>query len=899
MPIQKVHIARENARRYPWAREIVDGWRRDVAYALQQERSFFEQMIPILTPWPEYGQNCPACVGRLSAMGETGLYEWDVRDPERLVCKYCKTEYPNADYPETGQLVASAMGQTFSYYLNDSERAHPEDTSGTHAYRWVTFPVHTSWSGVLRSKQGRWCLQQVLPLAQLYALTGDIACAERAIWILEIAARRYPHWLFHSYDGTYADAPPGEVAVELGRHPRGGRFSPQTIITAFAGRHRDPSGEWTALFNGFWGAGRFGCSGGDAGMVLELTLAYELICDAIDAEAERRVREDLILAACDDMECWDEINNKCGPGRALSALVGRLFDRPTSVRRAIDGFAALLEKGFHLDGFCTESPSYSDMFLHLMRQIPDLLAGYSDPEDYAPAEGERIVDFDPYAHFERYRLALESMIRMLDPNLKYPVIGDTHAGGGLQPIHAEVLTAHYGAAYAGLLEKTLGAPLAAAGSEYALWHRDPDLQVDKAAPLPLRSEWFPGWQVGVLRGGEAHGHTAFYFNGYAQGGHRHSDTLGISYIAHGVEMAADRGYIWDDPRGAWTKGTLSHNIASVDGQKQNHRDRRSMLELFGRGPGVEIVQAAALAYEQCDLYRRTCALVQRTDGGTYAVDFFRLAGGQTHHYGFHCNGALVGIQGADFAALADAGAVLEEWSQWVERPRAARWEGPVVATWAHEGVHMDLHLLGAGARLLVADAPGWRSCDGSQLNAPPVQQILAERSGGASSYAAVMVPYEGADSPINGVRLIDCGDGALAVEVSLADRTDYIISAPDDAERTCGPVVLAGRFGLGSVAGDGRPLSGYLLAGTHLVCGDMECTLPAGHTRLPVAAVAGRTLQLAQSVAEEVRAFSHWALIGGTGYEIAQLAADALHVGDYPLVADEVVTLLHQRTWTR
>ena len=148
-----------------------------------------------------------------------------------------------------------------------------------------------------------------------------------------------------------------------------------------------------------------------------------------NCEAERRVREDLILAACDDMECWDEINNKCGPGRALSAPVGRQFDRPTSVRRALDGFAALLEKGFHLDGFCTESPSYSDMFLHLMRQIPDLLAGYSDPEDYAPAQGERIVDFDPYAHFERYRLALESMIRMLDPNLKYPVIGDVRGAG--------------------------------------------------------------------------------------------------------------------------------------------------------------------------------------------------------------------------------------------------------------------------------------------------------------------------------------------------------------------------------------------------------------------------------------------------------------------------------------
>ena len=71
-------------------------------------------------------------------------------------------------------------------------------------------------------------------------------------------------------------------------------------------------------------------------------------------------------------------------------------------------------------------------------------------------------------------------------------------------------------------------------------------------------------------------------------------------------------------------------------------------------------------------YRRICVLVQPTSGGTYAVDFFWLAGGHTHHYGFYCNRVLVRIQGADFATLADAGAVLEEWSQWIERPHAIR-----------------------------------------------------------------------------------------------------------------------------------------------------------------------------------------------------------------------------------
>ena len=128
----------------------MEGWKRDVAYALTRDRGFFESLMPELTPWPEYGQNCPACVGRLSTMGECRLYEWEVSAPDRLTCKYCSTSYPNEEFPETGSITAPVMGQTFTYYLTHEERAHPEDRSGKYAFRWSRWPVHTSFSGIIR-----------------------------------------------------------------------------------------------------------------------------------------------------------------------------------------------------------------------------------------------------------------------------------------------------------------------------------------------------------------------------------------------------------------------------------------------------------------------------------------------------------------------------------------------------------------------------------------------------------------------------------------------------------------------------------------------------------------------------------------------------------------------------
>ena len=889
--------ARLNVERYAWARRIVAGWRRRVAPLMEQDRRFVDEMIDERTPWSSYGQNCPVCVNKQSSMGECNLYKWSIAKPNELKCKYCGTVYPNSKYPETGTLVCPRMGQTFTYYETEAERAHPEDKSGKYAFRWASWPNHTSWSGIIRSKKAGYVINMALPLAKLYAVTGEVRYAERAAWILDRFARVYPNYLFHSYNGTYADCPPAEAARELGRHPRAGRFPKEVIVNAF-GLHQYK--DHARLNVGFWGAGRYSCSGGDGSTILQMLVAYDLIRDArgpdgtpvLTPEMDWRIRNDLLLAGCEDSENWKDINNKCGPGRALSAAAGILFERPESVRHALDGFQQLMNQCFHSDGFCVESPSYSSMHLALMRDIPEILRGYSDPNGFQPAEGERIDDLDPFVDLDRYRLALESMVRMLAPGRRYPVIGDTHYRSGVSSIWAEILADRYGDRYAALLETVQGKPLAEAGREYALWYRNADMRSTSDAALPLQSEWFPGWHVAVLRAGDPGGDTSFYLNGYAMHGHRHYDTLGIIYHAGAKELASDRGYIWDDPRNAWTKSTLAHNLVTVDGGNQNAKGRGSHLELFAVGPGIEVVQASANAYTQCERYQRTCALVQLPEKQSYVVDIFRVQGGKRHQYGLNGNGDLIALSTAEPQPI-------DEKIKWLDNLRVSSPKEPFTATWEHQKMRMDLMMLSPIDRLIVADAPGWRSDRGSELNAPPIQQILAERShtdgNMASQYVALIVPYAGAKSPVLSARLLenDMKAGTVAVEVQLAGRTDTIISSLGGESRTIGSVTTDGQFAFVSLNANEKRERAYLLASTRLHGDDVDLALDAATTQLKVESVDGRTFHLAGVLPAGLAMPGQYVLADGTGYEIESAEDRTITVRDYPVIETNEITLLH------
>ncbi len=116
------------------------------------------------------------------------------------------------------------MGQAFTYYETEAERAHPDNKSGAHAFRWASWPVHTSWTGIIRSNKAGYVINLTLPLAKLYAVTGEVRYAERAAWTLDRFARVYPGYLFHSYEGSSADCRAAEAARGLGVIPGRANF---------------------------------------------------------------------------------------------------------------------------------------------------------------------------------------------------------------------------------------------------------------------------------------------------------------------------------------------------------------------------------------------------------------------------------------------------------------------------------------------------------------------------------------------------------------------------------------------------------------------------------------------------------------------------------------------------
>lgn len=934
---EDIERANQNLERYSWAKKIVKGWKNQVAFTMQQDQAFFKKLIPELTPGTQYGQTCPKCVGKQSLMGYA-RFNWSVTKPDQITCKSCGMVYPNKAYPETGVVKCTCMGQAFTYYENPEEKANPEERE-KHAYEWVNRPVMTSFSGLIRFHKVKWAWGQVLTLSKLYALTVEIAYAERAVWILDRFAMVYPHYLYHSYDGSVADWPPAKVAESMAAadRPRGGRFPLGAVRHAY-GLHQKM--DYSTLHNGFWGAGRLNThgKGSDAGPLLNMTVAYDLVRDAkypdghrlVDSDTDRRIIGNLIVAGCKDMEHWDSLSNKGVAVFSLSAAVGRLLGQPERVRRALDGFNRMLEKRYHFDGFYGESPAYAAHNLSNVRELPDLLYGYSDPPGYNPKDGKRLENMNPFKT-GRFQLALLSMIRQLAPGNVLPVIGDTRYDKKVGTLYNEFLATRLGGKYAAMLETIQDAPLTEKGNEYALWYRPADLKVRDSEKLPLRTEWFPGWHVGVLRGGRKENDTALYLNGNEnqwtlKTGHRHRDVLGLSYWAYGQELVSDRGYfsgssyrLKDGRNGQdWMRSTLSHNLVVVDEQDQANKGCGSNLELFGVAPGIEVVQASGHnVYPQCSAYHRTTAQIRRPDGQNYAVDFFRVKGGKTHQYSFNCNGKLVSMNPA-WLELRPV-TLAPVWSKWLENPKAVKPQGSFTFTWQNDEINLGMTLLNTQDnidRIIVADAPGWRVAKPSEFEKPPIQQILAEHrsrdaeSALATQYSAVIVPYKTAVSPVVSARMLenDPDSGVLAIEVRLAGRTDIIISTLDQQQRDYGAVSAAGEFSFVSIDGKGRTTQGYLLNGTHLECRDLKIELAKPNVTLKVQSVEDRTFHLAEGQPQGVSVGSYILVeepptsFGRknkarpiSGFEIESTTANSITVRDYPAVKCEKITVLNSK----
>jgi hypothetical protein len=500
----------------------------------------------------------------------------------------------------------------------------------------VGYPIHVSFTGILRLKKIEFMLGTVKPLALTYTFTKDPRYAETARDVLIRLAECYPRWLYHDYWDTIADCDPlyaawrdKELHLEWKRH-----------LSTNAYRKDVP--ERAAMLQSYWGAGRVHPSTDGVNGLKELCLAYDLVVEAMGEDGtpvwtpEQRslVERDLLLEWVIGAEPFvggrgkaDCHNNKAPRIYHAQAAVAKCLGIPELADVALRGYEAVRDRSFLYDGFSTESPAYTNMYLSQLIEIPETLLGFRWPEGFPGRGGIE----DPYRSDKRLELMYRAAIDQLTPSGHYAPLSDTNVSGAPSQHILEIGRKRYPSFFSGNLPFSL---LARNPSEYALFHHE----IEKAAQeegADLPEIYFPAWMTAFLRHGTGPQSTVLAMPFCPPGGHRHNDNLSLYYLDSGATVLGDHGYVGDMPVNKWIHSTHSHNLVVVNDQEQKHRgepSRKPSLRLMATSPRVSVVEAESHVYDQCSQYRRLVALVKGPDARTFAIDVFRVKGGAKHAF---------------------------------------------------------------------------------------------------------------------------------------------------------------------------------------------------------------------------------------------------------------------------
>lgn len=646
---EQVAQARRNIGKRAWTKAWLKGVHEIADYAVSQPSGYVEEMIPELTPTNPYGLTCPRCVGKKSQEGMGyRTSEWDYRHPEVIRCTACGQTYPNPRYPETGSLVCPRRGQTFTFYVNDEERRHPRDRSGRYAWKWVGKPVHSSFSGFVRGRKILFMTSALKSLALVYRFTDDLRYAERAVRILERLAHCYRHWLYHDFYDTIADCDPlyaawhdRELKLVWKRHLCGMAYGGVTYETGSV----DDTVNRAQMLATYFGCGRIhpstdaieSCMG-------PICLAYDLTYNARRTdgkplwteELRRQVEKDLILEYLMTAEPFvggtgkpPDLGNKSPFVYHAQAVVGKCLGLPEYASAALRGYEALRDHSFLFDGFTRESPAYTNLYLANVIWTPETLHGFRWPKGFSGQVGK----VDVYRNDPKLRRILQTALDQLRPDGRYLPLSDTMEYAAPSVHVFEIGLKRYLDVFSGRLP---GLYCGRRPTEYALFHLDArDLERDTGLGLP--ETLFPAWMTAVLRHGEEPDASVLALPFNPPGGHRQPDNLSLYYVDRGRTMLGELGYVGDSPVDRWVRGTtFSHNLVIVDDQEQRFREkgklREPSLRLMATSPRVSVVEASSRVYAQCSDYRRLVALIKGPDAQTFALDIFRVKGGQKHAY---------------------------------------------------------------------------------------------------------------------------------------------------------------------------------------------------------------------------------------------------------------------------
>ena len=808
-----IEQARRNIEGADWARQWYRQHKGVADYVVAQPADYSERMIPELTPTHTYGFTCPNCMGRQSQEGVgSSLIDWDYHEPDVLSCRRCGHVYPSEKYPETAKLVCPRSGQTFTYYLNDDEREHPDDRSGKHAYRWVGRPMHVSFTGVIRHSRIHFMIGAARSLALVYRMTGEQRYAKPTIDILARLAHCYRNWLYHDYWDGIADCDPiyaawHDKALRLGwkRHLCGDAYSKDTA-------------ERAAMMQSYWGAGRIHPSTGGISTLALIAGAYDLVRDARDTdgrpvwskEDRAKVERDLLLEFVMEAEPFvgganeaTNVNNKAPRVYRAQAAVAKCLGLPQLADTALRGYEAVRDRSFNYDGYSKESPSYNNMYLSQLVQIPEELHGFRWPAGFAGRQGM----VDCYRTDDRLRLMFRAMIDQLRPDGRLPPLSDSLTDRAPSPHLIELGLKRYPEYYEGTLPAIYrgGQP-----SEYAVFHLDAD-RIERDEGLQLPEICFPEWKTAILRHGQGADASMLTLAFSPPGGHRHGDNLAMFYVDRGRTVLGDHGYVGDMPVNGWIHSTLSHNLVVVDGEEQR-RQRRPRLRRFVASPKVSVVEASSDAYGQCGEHRRLVALIKGPGAQTFGVDIFRVKGGKRHAYRVFSELAssdaadgMLEFSGLTMPAeppLPNVGASLAREDifglrdvRGVDDPPAG-WQ----AMWKEGAGTYRLWMLSASDRVEASNGPGQETRDQAGRRVRYVD-VVREGEGIESVFVGLHEP-SGPDGvmPIRSAERLpvpkSAGPNAVAVRIESAWGT-YLVLSEFASEAEVAGARFVGPFGFG------------------------------------------------------------------------------------------------------
>lgn len=851
-PKEKIDNARANCEKFDWAKKVRDDAISAAKFWVEKSDDELWEMIP--------GQDLPRCIdvtldrsgkGPAKRVGclkcgedifKFGNYPYDPDFENKrwkLTCPSCKSVFPTNDF---GKYYASGMNEHGVFdpkkadrsLLFNTEHPDPKDPlhkfgvddgfgfidDGGHAHRFIGYYTWKYWRRLYTG---------VTSLSSAYLYTGDKQYAHKAAILLDRIADVYPSmdWRPYAKMGWF-HSDGGRIAGKI----EGAIWETQTA-THFADSYDK---------------------------ILSGTMDDPQLCEFLKNKAEKyslspkgtrelllKNIDDNVLRVIHDSILDEQISGNEGMQQQTMAVAALALNTQPETNEWLDwlfkpdggAIPGLLMNHLDRDGASDEAaPGYAYFFGQLVGTVASLVADYPQYKNH-----------NVFEEFPQFRTTYTIAYRMAALGYATPNKGDSGATGLISAVSVNPNFIAEG------YRRTRDPKLAIAayhangdkmdGLARDIFSADPDALAKEIEVIArtegarqIKSDLMTGFGVAMLQSGDKNNGAALPISYGKTTHHSHLDHLNFDLLAFGNWLLPDHGYpeygtSWPS-RDEWTMNTISHNTVVVD-QKPQKRVWSGHTRLYKCVPGLSVVTIEGRdAYPQTKKYERTMLLIDAPGENHYAIDLFKVEGGNDHVYSIHGPPGESKIEnlnlspqqggsyaGADIAPETSPGNFPLGYSYLFNVRRdqspAKQFLIDFKAQAGYRGVkenddiHVRFHSLSACDDVALADGKPPQTKAGNPKTLP---YALLHRAGEnvTSTFVSVFEPYK--DHPF--IASIERqGDSGIELKVNFVDGSNDVITFDDPNEPW--RVSFVRRT-------DARISKAILIAGTSLETGSIHLT---------------------------------------------------------------------------